>query len=121
MVKLEKQPCVRTNALQCPGQTLIPELGMKVICREPNEKAEGMRVHLYGTPILRSRREGDSITLKGGTKTLKKLFIDKKIPAADRNRIPVIADDLGVAAVMGIGVDRDHMDAPNWEILFETL
>lgn len=121
LVKLEKQPCVRTNTLQCPGQTLIPELGMKVICREPNENAEGMRVHLYGTPILRSRREGDSITLQGGTKTLKKLFIDKKIPAADRNRIPVIADDLGVAAVMGIGVDRDHMDAPNWEILFETL
>ena len=121
LVRLEKQPCVRTNALQCPGQTLIPELGMKVICREPNENAEGMRVHLYGTPILRSRREGDSITLQGGTKTLKKLFIDKKIPAADRNRIPVIADDLGVAAVMGIGVDRDHMDAPNWEILFETL
>ena len=121
LVRLEKQPCVRTNTLQCPGQTLIPELGMKVICREPNENAEGMRVHLYGTPILRSRREGDSITLQGGTKTLKKLFIDKKIPAADRNRIPVIADDLGVAAVMGIGVDRDHMDAPNWEILFETL
>lgn len=121
LAKLEKQPSVSTNTLQCPGQTLIPELGMKVICRRPNENVEGMLVHLCGTPIMRSRREGDSITLQGGTKTLKKLFIDKKIPAADRNRIPVIVDDLGVAAVMGIGVDRDHKDAPNWEILFETL
>ena len=55
--------------------------------------------------------------LSGGTKTLKKLFIDKKIPAADRDRIPVIADDHGVAAVHGLGIDRDHKEAPNWELL----
>ena len=80
-----------------------------------------MLLKLHGTAVLRSRREGDTITLSGGTKTLKKLFIDKKIPAADRDRIPVIADDHGVVAVHGIGVDRNHKEAPNWELLMQYV
>ena len=52
---------------------------------------------------------------------MKKLFIDRKIPAFERNRIPVLADDAGVAAVLGIGQDCDRKQDPNWEILFEML
>ena len=46
--------------------------------------------------------------LPGGSKPLKKLFIDQKIPAAQRARIPVIADELGVVGVFGIGVNMDR-------------
>ena len=70
--------------------------------------------------MLRSRREGDRITRSGGSTTLKKLFIDRKIPASQRNRIPVIADDEGVVLVAGIGPDRNRMDSPNWEIRIEN-
>ena len=55
----------------------------------------------------------------GGTKTLKKLFIDKKIPAHQRERIPVIADDEGVILVVGIGSDQGRLESPNWELLIE--
>ena len=121
LVKLEKLPPLGEYPIACPGKTEIPELGMVVVCREPVEQPEGMLLHLHGTAVLRSRREGDTITLSGGTKTLKKLFIDKKIPAADRDRIIVIADDRGVAAVHGIGVDRDHKQVPNWELLIQNV
>ena len=58
-----------------------------------------------GKLYLRSRETGDTITLSGGTKTLKKLFVDKKVPAGQRNAVPVICDEKGILAVGGIGVD----------------
>ena len=58
--------------------------------------------------IVRSREAGDTIRLSGGSKSLKKLFIDKKVPASLRDFIPVIADDEGVLAVAGIGADEDR-------------
>ena len=121
LVKLEELPPLGIHSLRCPGETLIPELGCKVLCRAPTENGEGMKVRLEENPVIRSRAEGDTIRLSGGTKTLKKLFIDKKIPASERSRIPVLADDAGVAAVWGIGPDCDRKKDPNWEILLVTL
>ena len=48
----------------------------------------------------------DELTTKGGTKTLKKRFIDRKIPQWERSAVPVIADDGGVLAVYGFGADE---------------
>lgn len=121
LVKLEELPPLGVHPLRCPGETVIPELGCKVICRGPKENGEGIKVRLGENPVIRSRAEGDTIRLSGGTKTLKKLFIDKKIPALERSRIPVLADDAGVAAVWGIGSDYERKEDPNWEILFVTL
>ena len=61
-----------------------------------------------GALRLRPRRPGDAIRLSGGSKSLKKLFIDRKIPAAYRDRIPVLADDEGVLGVYSIGVNLDR-------------
>ena len=60
---------------------------------------------LYGKLTVRPRREGDAVRLLGkdGTKTLKKLFIEHRIPARKRDNVPVIADDLGVLAIYGLG------------------
>ena len=69
--------------------------------------------------MLRSRRAGDRLRLSGGTKTLKKVMIDRKIPEADRNAIPVIADDAGVLGVCGIGVNLDRAADHGIMILFE--
>ncbi len=62
---------------------------------------------IQGKVVLRSRKEGDKITLskRGCTKTLKKLFNEKAIPPEKRNGIVVAADDKGVLFVEGIGVD----------------
>lgn len=74
-----------------------------------------------GTMVLRCRQSGDEICLSGGTKSLKKLFIDRKIPAAKRLQIPVIADDAGVLGVYGIGVnlDRAAQKLPAVQIRFD--
>ncbi len=62
-----------------------------------------------GQMIVRARKSGDEIRLHGGTKSLKKLFVDRKIPAAMRPQIPVIADSLGILAVAGIGANLDRV------------
>ena len=69
---------------------------------------EGMLIFPAGPISVRSRRSGDSIRLSGGTKSLKKLFIDRKIPAAQRSRIPVICDEGGILAVEQIGIDQSR-------------
>jgi len=121
LVKLENLPKLGSYTLNNPGETLIPELGIKVICADPAFAQGGEPVHVQGKLILRSRKEGDTIKLPGGTKTLKKLLIDRKIPAHRRDRIPVLADDAGVVAVMGIGVNGTRVDNPNCVIRFETM
>ena len=121
LVKLEALPDLGEYPLSCPGETQIPELNLKVICKEPSEAANGWLVRTCGGLVLRSRMEGDRITLSGGTTTLKKLFIAKKIPASRRNRVPVIADQEGVVLVAGIGPNRNRLESPNCEIRIESL
>ena len=61
-----------------------------------------------GTVYIRSRRSGDAIRLPGGTKSIKKLFIDRKIPAARRESIPILCDDAGIIGIPGISVNLDR-------------
>lgn len=83
----------------------LPEAGLRVIVgNDPNSLSDCSFVP-RGKLVIRSRLAGDTIRLQGGTKTLKKLFIDRKIPAAKRNQIPVVADDDGVIFVYGLGVN----------------
>jgi tRNA(Ile)-lysidine synthase len=82
-----------------------------------SEAGEGLTLYPAGAITVRSRRSGDSIRLSGGSKSLKKLFIDRKIPAAERALVPVICDKQGILAVYGIGIDqsRDREgNAPVW-------
>ncbi len=59
--------------------------------------------------VVRSRGPGDTLTLPNGhTKSLKKLFIDQKLPRSERDRIPVVADDQGIIAVAGLGYNLSH-------------
>ena len=89
----------------------LPELGLRVTVSEAEEiiqTPDTFTVKPGGPWILRSRETGDHIRLKGGSKSLKKLFIDRKIPASHRDRVPVIADETGILGVYGIGTDLDH-------------
>jgi tRNA(Ile)-lysidine synthase len=86
--------------------------GYRISC-EPNtqmeQTAQSFAVMPQGKIVVRCRKEGDTMRLNAGTKSLKKLFIDKKIPAAVRNRMPVIADNAGVLGVAGIGANVDRL------------
>jgi len=70
--------------------------------------AEIFTVNTVGSVYIRSRQPGDSIRLSGGTKSLKKLFIDRKIPQSHRDQIPIVCDDAGIIGVYGIGVNLDR-------------
>lgn len=80
-------------------------------------------VNATGAITLRPRQTGDSIRLNAGTCTLKKLFIDRKIPAHQRTHIPVLADEQGVLGVWGIGanVDRLASELPAMQIRLKLL
>lgn len=75
------------------------------------------------TLTVRARQPGDRLRLteKGGSRTLKKLMIDRHIPRFDRARLAVIADKHGVIAVQGLGADQSRMgtDGKAVEIHFE--
>lgn len=47
---------------------------------------------IKGGITVRNRQPGDKIKLKGGTKKIKDLFIDLKIPREMRNRVPIVVD-----------------------------
>ena len=102
-------PCC---VLNCPGSTVLEEAGVIITCTtncSTERTADSFSVTPKGQMVVRSRRQGDTIRLSGGTKSLKKLFVDKKIPAHRREEIPVIADDEGVLAVVGIGANLDRI------------
>ncbi len=92
--------------LPCPGSVTF---GPWRISARPAKEEKNTRycftVCADGDIFVRSRVSGDKITFGFGTKTLKKLLIDDKIPAAQRQQIPVIADQEGVLGVGGYGAD----------------
>ena len=63
---------------------------------------------IHGKVFVRSRKEGDSITLvsRNCTKSLKKLFNELSVPPEKRDSVAVIADDNGLIALEGVGVDK---------------
>ena len=98
--------------LECPGVVELPEAKLRVSCAPATEVTnlpDCFTVLPEGEIILRSRIAGDEIRLSGGKKSLKKLFIDRKIPALQRSLIPVLADDRGVLGVYGIGAHQDRL------------
>lgn len=89
-------------------------------CRFPDQKtAFALKPEL--SLLARSRASGDVLRLQAGTKSLKKLMIDRKIPAASRDLVPVIACGSHVAAVYGLGVDRELAAKPGEPAVVVTI
>ncbi len=107
--KLEEQGIFQEMVIPCPG--MAEYAGVQIVC-EPAEtlefRTDCFTVSPVGQVRVRQRQSGDSIRLSGGTKSLKKLFIDRKIPAAERNRIPVLCDDAGILGIYSIGANLDR-------------
>ena len=116
--------------LKIPGDTEIPGLEVKITC----EITENFQ-YFENTPFhfaikydminnnamgVRPRRQGDSLTL-GCRKTLKKLFIERKIPRWQRDLIPVFLSGEAVVAVPGLGVDRKFLPVEGEPALLVTI
>lgn len=109
LVCLPEMEMLVERVLPCPGELLLP--GLRITCepaREAIHTPEAFTVCPVGEIRIRSRKSGDSMRISGGSRSLKKLFIDRKIPAARRPRIPVVCDDAGILGVYTIGSNWDR-------------
>lgn len=63
---------------------------------------------LTGSIFVRTRQFGDKIMPKGlnGTKKVKDIFIDRKIPAKFRDTVPLVCDERGIIWIAGIQQDN---------------
>jgi tRNA(Ile)-lysidine synthase len=104
--------------LTVPGQVYIEETGELVSCFVlPREKCGPQSRdtlldwdRVKGALFLRSRLPGDrfAVSPTSTSTKLKEYFIKNKIPWADRERIPILASDLGrIYALVGQAVDND--------------
>jgi tRNA(Ile)-lysidine synthase len=70
------------------------------------------------TPVLRYRQQGDYISVAGGNgeeihKSLKKYFIDEKIPSEYRDRIKLLADGTHIIWVVGYRISEHYKVTEN--------
>ena len=122
------KPAAEPEAVSLPmdGEVLWKAMDLRVCCRQAQELVNTETVFTVRCSeklTLRSRLSGDEMRLPGGTKSLKKLFIDRKIPAAMRLFMPVVADETGIVGVYGIGADahRKADSLPAVQISFEKV
>jgi tRNA(Ile)-lysidine synthase len=91
-----------------PGAIEVPETGLRVSAcmaeqATPEEISAGGDVAVLQAssvvlPLLvRSRRPGDRLQLLGarGHRKLQDLFVDRKVPRRERDRVPIVIDGNG--------------------------
>lgn len=104
-------------ALAGAGSGLLPGGAWTILCRRLDAHActvplSGRHAHfrpelVTAGPVVRTWRPGDRIALPGlgGHKKLSDLFIDRKVPRAERAQVPLVAADDGtIAWIVGLAV-----------------
>jgi tRNA(Ile)-lysidine synthase len=108
--------------LSIPGSVLIPEAGCVISAESPPGAAEPeqgaavgngvvaavRRDQLGQSLVVRNRRPGDRFRPVGlcGSKKIQDLFVDRKVPRAERDGIPLVLDESGrIVWVAGHGID----------------
>ena len=124
--RMKDEKALEKTELPCPGAVELPQLGLRVICTAAEQIENSRNVFTVvpdGTIYVRCREPGDEMRLPGGTKQLKKLFIDRKIPVTDRLGIPVVSDEKGILGVWSIGVNqtRQAVRLPAVQIRFQNI
>ena len=121
-------PALKVNL---PGKTVLPGGLGEISCfvtknsnfSQKNLTTFSLKCDMIASFELwvRGRQPGDRLTLPGGTKSLKALMIDKKIPARLRGAVPVLTLNERPIAVFGVGADPAFTAAPDEEALVIAL
>jgi len=119
-----------------PGERLaLPEAGLELECRECPAGTEIQisfkifcfsSANICGKLTVASRKPGEKMTLLGrnGTRSIKKLLTEHRVPRAERAAVPVIRDEAGVLALYGVGQSRRAAPRPGesfYKIIFRKL
>lgn len=131
LVRRESSRPEFTYTLEVPGEVEIPEIGVRFRLRrgrvapwmftacpdraglaEAGPAAGGGRCRIE----VRNRRPGDRFTPlgRGGRRRLKELFIDRRVPRRQRDRLPLLVVDGEIAWVPGLAIgERFRLDSPS--------
>lgn len=101
----------------------IPQVNKKITSRiikssdYNNEDKESISLDydlIKGNVVVRNRRPGDSMIPCGmtGSKKIKDIFIDLKIPAQERDKKLIIADDDNILYVEGFRIHNNYKVSP---------
>ncbi len=104
--------------LSVPGEVAIPEIDSAisaevVISPEGSAHPDGVaavvpKEKVAGGLVVRNRRAGDRLKLAAGHRKLQDLLVDRKVPRAERDRIPIVVDAANrIVWVAGQATDRD--------------
>ncbi len=104
--------------LSVPGQVDVPEAGVTVRAAKfaggPEDVHKSYNIFYFqcenicGSISVTGRWAGDTMRPigRGCTKTMKQLFAEAGVPAWERAAVPVVRDEAGLLAVMGLGQDE---------------
>lgn len=121
-VELERvRPAARgfSYTLQVPGEVEVPEISARIRLRqtavEPwmfrgaaHRAALALPLQAGGGVTVRNRRPGDRVVPLGapGSRRLKDLLIDRRVPREERDRLPLLCVDGRIAWVPGVTIDQ---------------
>ncbi len=69
---------------------------------------------------MRPRKAGDVISIKGGNKKIKELFIEEKIPAAQRDSIYMLCDGSSVIWIPGLRIGEAYKVSENTKKIWKA-
>lgn len=132
---LDLHEIIQQYSIAIPGITRIPDLGVKTetvilpakmhfIKPQETHTAEFDADKVRRPVVVRTRREGDVIQPLGmdGTKKIKKIFQEKRVPLERRERIPLLCFDEDVAWIAGFCVSETYrIDANTRNVLLVSI
>lgn len=122
-VEISAEPGSREARLRVGGSDFRVRYGPEPPPDDPARWRLELETGRHRFPLLlRAWRPGDRIRTAGGTKSLKKLFLEERIPRSRRGRLPVLVDASGeVLWVAGVRRDLLPGRAESGQVLFLTI
>jgi tRNA(Ile)-lysidine synthase len=108
LITIEKRKKIE---LHCIGKSLELIAGnekKKKLCNALSFNGDSIRHPI----VVRSKRPGDFIYLKGEKRIVKKVYNEWKVPERERWKIPIVEDRNGILAIFGLtfGYSNMHVD-----------
>jgi len=134
--RMSVKPLRFTYTLEIPGRLEIPELGLRVGLHHrpvepwmfqgsPHRAGLALPLAAGDRVTVRNRRPGDRLHPLGaaGSRRLKEVLIDRRVPQGERDRIPLLCVGERIAWVPGITIDQSFRitgEAAAWVAEVET-